>query len=246
MARIGGRGYARAGTGGVRKVIASIVIALVAAGCDAAPGRLPKSEPNLLVRESPTPFNEVSAGPVSALIPDRWHPELASADGGLQEGLIASPDPKRWGRIDGSVEGLAAVWVDVAHIGVPSDYYYLAATGPVLERLTHSADCRPTERQVIVDHRPSYISGPHGSPGDYVARGRGTCSVGGTPTRWAYFVAAPGYGPVRKVGIPNSGLYVVVAVLPDSREAHGMLDKLLRGTHFGGAGVADFIAAARR
>jgi hypothetical protein len=69
--------------------------------------------------------------------------------------------------------------------------------------------------------------------------------VHGVPTRWAYFVAAPGFGPARKVGIPASGLYVVVAVLPDSRRAPDMLNALLHGTTFNGAGVADFSAAAQ-
>ena len=45
-----------------------------------------------------------------------------------------------------------------------------------------------------------------------MAQGKGTCNIHGTPTRWAYFVAAPGFGPVRRMGIPASGLYVVVAV----------------------------------
>jgi hypothetical protein len=80
--------------------------------------------------------------------------------------------------------------------------------------------------------------------GDYIARGEGTCLVRGAPTRWAYFVAAPGFGPAREVGIAASGLYVVVAVLPDSRRVSDRLQNLLRQTTFGGAGVRDFVAAA--
>lgn len=230
----------------MRKLIAGIAVSLVAASCGgAADGRTSQPGTFLQVRQSPSPFTEVTAGPVRALIPDRWRPALAGDPEGPQEGLIASPHPREWDRMDGSVEGMAAVWVDVARVGVPSDYYYLAATGPALSRLTRSDDCHPIRRRVIVDHRPTFFAGPPESPGDYVARGQGTCTVGGTPTRWAYFVAAPGYGPVRRVGIPSSGLYVVVAVLPDSRQAPRMLEKLLLGTQFGGAGVADFIAAAK-
>ncbi|HZD17687.1 MAG TPA: hypothetical protein VE669_06055, partial [Actinomycetota bacterium] len=74
---------------------------------------------------------------------------------------------------------------------------------------------------------------------------RGRCTIGRHPTRWAYFVAAPGYGPVREVGIPNSGLYVVVAVMPDAPRARAVLDRLVQRTEFGGISVADMIEAAR-
>ena len=80
---------------------------------------------------------------------------------------------------------------------------------------------------MIVDHRPEFAAGEPGSPGDYVAHGKGTCTIGRHPMRWAYFVAAPGYGPVREVGIPSSGLYVVVAVMRDSPQAPHLLGRLL-------------------
>jgi hypothetical protein len=95
-----------------------------------------------------------------------------------------------------------------------------------------------------VNHRPAYFRGQGDSPGDYVVRAEGTCTTGDVSTRWAYFVAAPGYGPVRAVGIPSSGLYVVVAVLRDARGARGMLRTLLRGARFGDAALSDMIAAA--
>jgi hypothetical protein len=63
--------------------------------------------------------------------------------------------------------------------------------------------------------------------------------------RWAYFVAAPGYGPVREVGIPSSGLYVVVAVMRDSPQAPHLLGRLLKSTEFGGVSVPELIEAAR-
>ncbi len=78
-----------------------------------------------------------------------------------------------------------------------------------------------------------------------VARGEGVCLAGSRSTRWAYFVAAPGFGPVRGLGIPTSGLYVVVAVLPDSPRARGLLNKLLNSAEFGGASVSDLYAAAQ-
>ena len=89
------------------------------------------------------------------------------------------------------------------------------------------------------------MAGAAASPGDYLARGEGTCLVDGTPTRWAYFVAAPGFGPERKLGIPAAGLYVVVAVLPDSRQAPRLLRTLLLETRFGNAGIRDFVSMAR-
>jgi hypothetical protein len=77
-----------------------------------------------------------------------------------------------------------------------------------------------------------------------VARGRGTCTVKNRPTRWAYFIAAPGFGPVRRVGIPTSGLYVVVAIMPASPRAPFLLNRLLERTEFNGSSVAEMIAAA--
>jgi hypothetical protein len=232
----------------VRRVIGCVLITLVAAGCRGATGAsttLPTA-PILQIHESPSPFQEVTAGEVSAVIPDAWHPLPAGGAQDVEEGLIAGPRPKDWVGERAPAEGLAAVWVDGTRVGVPSDYYYLAATGPALDIITHSPRCSATRQTVIVNHRPTFAAGDPNSAGDYIARGQGTCSVGHTATRWAYFVAAPGFGPAREVGIPSSGLYVVVAVLPASRRASALLGKLLLRTEFGGASMSDFIAAARR
>jgi hypothetical protein len=231
-----------------KQVVASVVITLVAAGCgDAGRDRLKPSEGDALqVFQSPAaPFDQVAAGPVRGLIPDRWQPLPTSEEGG-NEGFFASPSPRGWQRMDGSVAGMAATWIDVTRVGVPSDYYYLAASGPVLRQLTDSGRCRAHAHQVFANHRPAFFEGPRNSPGDYVATASGTCKTGARSTRWAYFVAAPGYGPVRKVGIPSSGLYVVVAVLPDTSRASQTLNTLLGAARFGGAGVSDLIAAARQ
>ncbi len=224
------------------------MVALVAAACrgaGATPLPAPEPAPALRIRETPSPYSVITAGPVRALVPDDWRPLPADGWGPAQRGIYASPRPRAWGRMDGSVEGLAAVWVDATEVGVPSDYYYLAATGVALARLTASDTCHAELHRVIVDHRPARFAGEPGSPGDYVATGRGVCVARGVPTRFAYFVAAPGYGPVRAVGIPSSGLYVVVAVVPDSGRAARVLGRLLQGARFGGAGVDDLIAAAR-
>ena len=230
----------------MRRVVSGLVIVLVAAACRDAVVPQPQAEPppSLHITESPSPFREVTAGPVRAVIPDAWQPRLAGQRDDPRQGFVASPRPGSWNGDRPPVEGFAAVWVDGTRVGVPSDYYYLAATGPALDMITHTSECSSTSRQVIVDNRPAFASGDPDSPGDFIAQGDGTCTVGRRPTRWAYFVAAPGYGPVREVGIPTSGLYVVVAVLPDSPRAPALLEKLLLRTEFGGDSVADMIAAA--
>lgn len=228
----------------MRRLLLCCVVALVAAGCRDAVVTASPSAPELLITESPSPYREVTAGSVRAVLPDGWRPRFAADTDDPRQGLIAGPRPKLWLADPAPVEGFAAMWVDGTRVGVPSDYYYLAATGPALGLITGSSDCNATQR-VFADHRPEFAAGEPGSPGDYVARGKGTCTVGRHPMRWAYFVAAPGYGPVREVGIPSSSLYVVVAVLRDSPQAQHLLVRLLKSTEFGGASVPELIEAAR-
>ncbi|MGA9160431.1 MAG: hypothetical protein WB297_06145 [Actinomycetota bacterium] len=229
----------------MRKLIGSLVIGLVAVACgDAAAISPPRPDAaGVLIRQSPSPFQEVSAGPVSALIPDEWYPRLAGTLDDPRQGIVAGP-PQAWRADRPPLEGLAAMWIDGTAVGVPSDYYYLAATGPALDVLTGSEQCRATRQYVVAKHLPAFAHGAPDSPGDFVAHGLGICTVGHQPTRWAYFVAAPGYGPLRQVGIPSSGLYVVVAVMPASPRAPFLLNRLLRRTEFNGSSVADMIAAA--
>ncbi|HXF37802.1 MAG TPA: hypothetical protein VNO17_11585 [Actinomycetota bacterium] len=228
----------------MRRTIAGLVMVVAAANCRDVAATGPPGAPGLRVHPSPSPYSVVEAGGVRALVPDAWQP-LPLEDGGPHRGLYASPRPAAWDRMDGTVAGMAALWVDATDVGVPSDYYYLAATGPALQRLTGSPDCRSEVERVFADHRPSLLAGAPASPGDYVARGEGVCATRGTLTRWAYFVAAPGFGPVRRLGIPGSGLYVVVAVVPDSRRAEVVLDRLVDAAEFGGTPISQMIAAAR-
>jgi hypothetical protein len=231
----------------LRRAILGIVVTLVSVGCSHATG---SADPGPLVdaisiRTSPSPYSEVTAGPVRALVPDGWRAEPAGPRVGARGGFVASPEPEAWRRMDGSITGMAATWVDATRVGVPSDFYYLAASGPLLSRLTHSNDCSADRTQILADNRPAFAHGAVGSPGDYVARAEGTCHVRGRPTRWAYFVAAPGFGPVHQLGIPSSGLYVVVAVMPDSAQAASQLRQLIAHTSFAGASVGELMAAAR-
>ncbi len=221
------------------------MVALVAVGCRGAAVTSPPAAPSpLTITESPSPYREVTSGAVTAVLPDAWSPRPAGPVDDPRQGLVAGPRLNVWTTDRPPTEGYAAMWIDGTRVGVPSDYYYLAARGPAFDMVTPSWRCSDVTNQVIVDHRPEFASGAPASPGDYVARGEGTCKVGGQPTRWAYFVAAPGYGPVREVGIPSSGLYLVVAAMPDSPKAPHVLERILDRTRFGGATVADLAAAA--
>ena len=79
--------------------------------------------------------------------------------GGAREGFFASPSPEAWSRMDGTTEGIAATWVDATLVGVPSDFYYLAATGPLFSQLLHSPDCRAESSRVLIDNVPTFASG---------------------------------------------------------------------------------------
>ena len=179
-----------------------------------------------------------------ALVPHRWMEAPLSGDGPFPQGLMASPNLSRWRNLDGTVPGMEASWVDSARVGIPSDYFYLAARWPVLPKLARSETCRPSFEQVIVDHRPAF-NRLHETGGDFAARASGTCRENGHVNRWAYFVAAPSYGPVRRVGLRNSGLYMVVAVMPDGPRVRSTLQKVLYDTRFGHATVRDLMVAAR-
>jgi len=220
------------------------MLALASAGCglrDAAPDH----PPDLRLVPSPSPYTRVEAGGVRAMVPDGWTAIPPASLGVGPEGFIASPDPKDWAA-PGRGVGLVATWIDATRVGVPSDYYYLAAHGPILSSVTTAPACELLEQQVFANHVPAVIDGVTGSAGDFVARGDGTCHrEGRIATRWAYFVAAPGFGPTHAVGIPRSGLYLVLAVTKDGPEATARLNRLLGHTRFGNAGIRDFVAALR-
>ncbi len=222
------------------------MVVLVGAGCSAAPHADPVALPELIrVDTSPSPlFSQVTAGPVRALIPDGWKTRAAGSDVDPRGGFVSSPRLRAWGRMDGSTTGMTATWVDATEVGVPSDFYYLAARGPLMSGLTHSAKCHSERERVFLDHRPTFASGKATSTGDFMARGEGTCDLHGRLTRWAYFVAAPGFGPIRELGIPSSGLYVVVAIMRDGAGVASTLSRLIRHTSFAGTSVPQLVQAA--
>jgi hypothetical protein len=233
----------------VRRLSAGCILAVLAAACSTVPGPISSGpgepQPALRVEEHPTPFAEITSGQVHALVPKRWSSAALKAPGTIREGVVASPNLDRWNEMDGSVPGLEAAWVDVGRGGIPSDFYYLAARGAAVPRIANSNTCRAGQLSVIVNHRPAFAGNP-GSPGDYAARGTGRCETAdGRPTRYAYFVAAPGFGPVREVGIRTSGLYVVVAVVPDNPDAAKKLHTMLMSARFNRTSVAGLVKAAR-
>jgi len=226
----------------VRRVLLGIGAVVTVSACTPASSE-PARTTELLVSPSPTPFTLVTAGQVQGAVPDGWHAALADPGLGVRGGFVASPRVGGWPDIDGTAVGMSATWVDATRVGVPSDFYYLAANGPLLSRLTTSANCREQSHHVYLDRRPTFDLRRR-SPGHFMAEGAGVCRRGSRATRYAYFIAAPGFGPVRELGIPSSGLYVVVAVVPAERGTRNLLRQLIGRTRFGDDGVRDFVAVA--
>lgn len=188
------------------------------------------------------PLREVSSGGVTVLVPRTW--EVRELDPRAREraGLQASASLSAWsGRRP--QEGVEAFWLDATAVRVPSDYYYLAARGPALDRPLAVWRCRRTETRVLADERPTFDRRRE-SRGDFVATATGTCGRGESATRWASFVAAPGFGPVRRLGIPQSGLYYALVVVPKGPGAEGRLELLLSRVSFGGTTVSEFLQAS--
>lgn len=227
-----------------------LVLAAVITGCTRLPAGppgepaepIPFSVRPLPSGATPSPMVQVQAGLVQTVVPDSWEARPLPASRYPQEGVVAGPRGalEDWGAR--AVRGLEAFWVDVAKLRIPSDYYYLVARGPALGRILAHEACRRTSHQVLVDHPPD-LTGQRFSPSDYVASGVGTCRSQGRRLRWAYLVAAPGYGPLREVGIPSSGLYVWVAVVSGQR-ANRVLQLIMEGTRFGDASVHQILQAA--
>ena len=227
-----------------------MAIALLAVGCQTAPGvdHAPVPAGGTLPAAAaprPTPFTVVSDGLVRYIVPRHWPAAPVQVDGSLREGLMASPDLARWQNLDGTEPGMEAAWLDVSRVGVPSDYFYLAAKWPALPRLVSSSRCSPSSSEVIADQEPVMSRGGE-TFGDFAATASGTCRVGSGVNRWSYFVAAPSYGPVRRIGLPDSGLYLVVGVMRNGPRAAHDLHRMVYSARFGHASVRDLMMAARR
>jgi hypothetical protein len=223
-------------------------LAAVLTGCTRLPATdrastLPAFSVRPVDSTNPSPFVQIQAGSVQALVPGTWEAVPIPLTRFPQEGFIASPSLADWDQAAGTVRGMEAFWVDIGKEGIPSDYYYLAARSDELESLSGRKGCHAYTRQVILD-RPPDLTGQRFSPSDYVASATGTCRVDGGATRWAYVVAAPGYGPIRQVGIPTSGLYVVIAVVVSGPQSKAMLQEMIDGARFGSSSITQIVQAA--
>jgi hypothetical protein len=180
---------------------------------------------------------------VETLLPPRWEYRPIPDTGGHRMGIQASEDVLGMIPTDLRQPSLEAYWVDATEVGVPSDYYELAARGPLLDLVDSAPGCRPSGRLEAVSprHAPGTLDM---WPGQYVTMVMGTCHTRASDTRWASFVAAPGFGPARELGIPSSGLYVVRASVLDGPDAERSLRTLMSGVSFGGTPVGAFLAAA--
>lgn len=200
--------------------------------------------PGLAPPAEASPVREVRSGRITATIPERWSFRPMPGRSPASHGLHASRDLGRWASLERRRIGLEAYWADAARVGLPSDYYYLAAGGPLATRLPRGPGCERERHEVLASRRPDLARGRH-SPGDYVATASGTCRTRGRMTRWASFVAAPGFGPVRSLGIPESGLYFALVMIPDGPRAHLRAERLLSSVRFGETPVQEFISVAR-
>ena len=220
-----------------RRVALLLLLAIgVAASTSAGPVLGPSAEAR--------PVREIHAGRISALVPERWDFRPMPSTFLAAHGIQASGNLQRWDSIERREIGLEAYWVDAAEVGLPSDYYYLAAEGPAMTRLPQRSGCRRDQLEVLSNHRPAFDRRRH-SDGDYVATAGGTCFTSRGTSRWVSFVAAPGYGPVGRIGIPESGLYFAFVMIPDGPHAHQRAERLLSTVSFGGTAVSEFLNAAQ-
>ena len=121
--------------------------------------------------------------PGPGAVPDGWHAALADPELGIRGGFVASPRAGGWPDIDGIAVGMSATWVDATRVGVPSDFYYLAANGPLLSRLTTSANCREQSHRVYLDRRPDLRRATGTRPATSWRRAAGVCRRGSHATR---------------------------------------------------------------
>ena len=228
---------------GVAIVLAAALTACARPPVAGGPAALPLfSIHPLASTASPSPLDEVRAGSVRAVFPKDWEARPLPLGKVPQEGFVASPRLDRFERAAGVVQGMEAFWIDVGEMRIPSNYYYLAARNEAASTFATSKQCHLGRRQVLLD-RPPDLTGTTFSPGDYVAQATGTCMLHHQPARWAYIVAAPGFGPIREVGLPNSGLYVVIAVV-SGPNADRLLKEMMQGAQFGGTPISQILKAA--
>ncbi len=162
----------------MRKAIVGIAVSLAAASCSGVGAHPLAAAPQIEVHPTSSPYVRVTAGSVSGLVPNGWS-AVAVGPAGYHEGFVASPHPLGAPVAQTISQGISATWVDATQIGVSSDLYYLAATGPLLSRLQDAPGCRASSQRVFADHVPTFLDGDHSSVGDFVAEGQGVCRANG-------------------------------------------------------------------
>ena len=214
----------------------SLAAVIVALWLITAPGSIPGTSQAVL-----PDLRLVSADGVEAFVPPGWeYRPLSQMAPSSRKGIEA-----RVGRVPPSQPfdvrnpGLQAYWVDATKVRVPSDYYSLAARGPLMDGLSGLPHCMTESADVLIGrgHRADPMAG-------YVATTSGRCHNGRVDTLWAAVVAAPGFGPVRDLGIPESGLYFVQVSVRDGPGAEDRLGHLIEHISFGGTPIVEFPAAA--
>jgi hypothetical protein len=181
---------------------------------------------------------------VEILVPTAWRARPIPSAHAHRHGLTASVDLGEWDARRIRAAGVEAYWVDATIVGVPTDYYYLVARGPALDRFAGRPHCRATQQHVYLDDHPRSSAD---AGGGFMAVASGRCRNDRhtkTATRWTSFVAAPGFGPVRELGIPQSGMYYAVVVVEEGPTAGADMERLLSSVTFGGTPVNTFLEAA--
>ena len=214
-----------------------VALALGAVSCGAGASAPPPAAATIDAR-----FTRVSAFGVSAVVPHDWVAAPAE-DTAYSFGVAATPGPAAAVGGVPMEQGLIATRVAATVVGAPSDLYYLAAKGPILDGVHDAGRCTVMDEEIYADHAPAAVTGRRTSPGDFVATATGTCGRRHAATRWSYFVAAPGFGPASAQGIPGSGLYLIVAATPAGPGSAQVLARMLGHVRFGDDGMRDFLQA---
>lgn len=214
----------------VRLTVAAALSGLTLMGAPIAPGI------GLSVTGS---LRAVSASGVVAYVPSTWDVRPLPSEVPTISGIQASENLTRWSYSTGRVTGVEAYWLDATQVGIPSDYYRHVASGPALSSLPERDGCSAESRQVWSGGGSS--TSPEAD--DYLATATGVCRNRGASTKWGAFVAAPGFGPVRDMGIPRSGLYFAFAAVREGPRSNQRLDRILTSVSFGGTPVDAFLNA---
>jgi hypothetical protein len=226
----------------MRARLAASFLVCVLTGCVHVPlQRAALTPPEFSTRPSPLGL-EVRAGLVQGVIPATWEAEPLPSGRYPRQGFVASPSLRDWERRAGTVGGAEAFWVDEGDAEVSPEYFYLVARGPAIGSLATNKKCQLLQQHVYLDDRPDF-TGQSGAAGEYVTSGTGVCGPAGKLVRWQYVVVAPGYGPIRQMGIPTSGLYVVIAAA-SGRHAPRVLRRIIHATRFHDTSISQIIQAA--